>query len=107
MICYNGRFGWIPYTNLFGSNDSIKKLLEKHNKKDQDSKILNYEHLDGSVLCLNFRQDFKFTNETLNNLRRQVADIPQGQEIEDRLIVKFGTSTSSDQLDLMTFLRMF
>ena len=42
MICYNGRFGWVPYTNLFGSNDSIKKLLENTNEKEKDLSILNY-----------------------------------------------------------------
>ena len=66
MICFNGRFGWVPYTNIFSMKHRERKNIT----------VLDYDNLRSKLMCLKYEQDFQFTNETLVNLKKSIMELP-------------------------------
>ena len=65
IICFNGRFGWVPLSNN----------LKTASQEGKSSDYLNYDNINSSVCCMNFRLDFKFTDDSLENLTRLLTQI--------------------------------
>lgn len=47
IICFNGRFGWVPFSHVFSDPKSASSI-------DQ----LDYENIESKFLCTNFVMDF-------------------------------------------------
>ena len=43
IICFNGRFGYVPFTQYFGSNQDIDEIG-----------LLDYDNITSSMCCIHF-----------------------------------------------------
>jgi hypothetical protein len=66
IICFNGRFGWVPFTNHFARNDE---------GEDQEN-YFNYDDISSSMCCLNFKLDYTFTDDTIQGLIKSLTVMP-------------------------------
>jgi hypothetical protein len=50
MCCLNGRFGWVPFENIFADENAstISQTLTE----------LDYANLSSKLLCLNYNQEY-------------------------------------------------
>ena len=66
IICFNGRFGWVPFTNHFAKNDV----------DEEQEKYFNYDDISSSMCCLNFKLDYTFTDDTIQGLIKSLTVMP-------------------------------
>ena len=57
IVCFNGRFGWVPFTNLF----STSVLLAQKDK----TKDIDFDKIEKSFLCTKYTLTYEFSNDTM------------------------------------------
>ena len=74
IVCFNARFGWIPFVNFFSS---LAGFDEKSNSSSGQEN-LNYEQMKSGICGVKFQMKFKFSNSSaavlinsLSNLRNE------------------------------------
>ena len=93
IICFNGRFGWVPYTNRLIVNTGMsKKELTAQLKEFDESKIVS------KFLCWDIQLDFYFTDETLISLTKSLITVDVGQYRRNRKKMKLGKSLNGVQI---------
>ena len=45
IICFNARFGWVPFADRFSNNTNYKKIEEDNGTDGQDGINLDYEDM--------------------------------------------------------------
>ena len=65
MCCLNGRFGWVPFENIFADFNA--------SKINETLTELDYGNLTSKLLCLRYNHEYYFTDETLVNFQKAVA----------------------------------
>lgn len=86
IICFNARFGWIPFVNFFSS---LAGYDEMTNKSEKD---LNYEGMKSELCCLNFQMHFKFSNSSCKTLIDSLSNLRDEKDPEKRMNLKIGES---------------
>ena len=71
IICFNARFGWVPFADKFSSITNYKKP-GKYEGQD-----LNYEDMKSSLCGQNFKLEFNFTNSTCETLTNCIINQPR------------------------------
>jgi len=87
IICFNGRFGWVPFTNHFTSAVGISESNQSKKKM-----VFDYENIESSLCCLSFKLDYYFTNETLESLTKALTNLPVQEDKTKRYDVRVGMS---------------
>ena len=59
IVCFNGRFGWVPFTDLLASGAP-----------------LNYDQIERSFCCTKYSLDFGFTNDTIETFTKLICNLP-------------------------------
>jgi len=52
IVCFNGRFGWLPFTNLCNSCTGNVAI------DDERKKVLDYDHITTQFMCAKFAMEF-------------------------------------------------
>jgi hypothetical protein len=55
IICFNGRFGFVPFTNHFSNRDASEDVVD----------YFNYDNISSNLCCLKFQLDYTFSNDTV------------------------------------------
>lgn len=85
VICFNGRFGWVPFTNHFVSATGAASLEETLTE-------FNYDHISSKICGIPFDIDFYFTDDTLLGLTKALTNLPMEQDTSKRPQIKIGSS---------------
>jgi hypothetical protein len=70
IICFNARFGWVPFADKFSSSTNYQKPEEYLGVN------LDYEDMKSSLCGQNFKLDFMFTNSTCETLTNCIINQP-------------------------------
>jgi hypothetical protein len=74
IICFNGRFDWVPFTNHFSQRG-----------EDEDKeRIFNYDDISSGCFCLNFQLNYQFTDGTLQSLTKYLTLLPLEDDLSKR-----------------------
>jgi hypothetical protein len=68
---------------------------------------LIYDRLSSKVCCLDYRQDYYFTNETLVNFKKAVALLPRDKAMDERPYVMMGKSIERSDIEFVNFINIF
>ena len=71
IICFNARFGWVPFSDKFSSVTNYKKPASYANHE------LNYEDMKSSLCGQNFKLEFNFSNATCETLTNCIINQPR------------------------------
>ena len=82
MICFNGRFGWVPFTDLLSSGGAA----------------LNYDSIERSFLWTKNSLDFAFTNDTIETLTKLICNLPKKRD-QERITIKIGRALDYISID--------
>ena len=84
IICFNGRFGWVPY-NYFLVNVQQKMLQSSSSSNknidltDEKRIELDFQNITTNVLCISMEVEFVFTDSTLLALSKPSLHIHQSR----------------------------
>jgi hypothetical protein len=100
VICFNGRFGWVPFLDKMNEKAQRQKKFEKENEAgplmiaDQkygktgelaegetlgeplESFVLNYAKVQKPIGCMQVSIPFKFSDASISSFCQTVADLP-------------------------------
>jgi hypothetical protein len=66
IICFNGRFDWVPFTNHFSQQNENSKV----------ERFFNYDDISSQFLCMQFQLNYQFTDDTLQSLTKYLTLLP-------------------------------
>lgn len=67
IICFNGRFGWVPYNDYLTNKSTQVQQKKKDSNKQQDLRVnLDFANISSRVLCFDMQVEFNFSNDTLD-----------------------------------------
>jgi hypothetical protein len=88
ITCFNGRFGYVPFSHLFASNTNFNDL-------DQ----LNYDDIGSSMCCINFKMAYEFTEDTILRFMTSLTNLPTKEIYEFKVKVIAGSCLNKIGLD--------
>ena len=77
MICYNGRFNWIPYLDFIIDFYQRGNLGQNEEDLQNEEVVLDYEDISTKFCCAELRVNFKFSAETLQQLVKKMIALPK------------------------------
>lgn len=81
IICFNGRFGWVPFTNHFSTSALSVGTIDKY---------FNYDEISSNLFCVNFKLDYIFTDDTIQSLTRSLTVLPMETDAKKRKTIVIG-----------------
>lgn len=103
MVCFNGRFGWVPY-NDFLTNTS--QQLEQNAKTKQTTEAprvqLDFQNIVSQILCFNMQVEFTFTNDSLTSLTKTLSAFPQLNDPKRIPLIKLGATVNNVSLECLS-----
>jgi hypothetical protein len=90
IICFNARFGWIPFQHLFSSIGG---------KTDEDDLNINYEDIKSSIFKQEFDVEFAFSKSTAQVLINSISKLPTEDDEKKRKNVILGKSMDDVDMD--------
>lgn len=85
IVCFNGRFGWVPYANNFvASQDTRRKI--------SSTDVLSYDNIHSSLCGLNLNVQFEFCEATCDNFIKALSALPYEKNPENRMTIALGPS---------------
>ena len=103
IICFNGRFGWVPYNDYLISTS--QKMFEEgqdqeqRDKKRSDKVELDFRNIESRLFCFDLQVEFTFSNATINSLSKTLAAFPPLQNEKDMPIIRFGHTVNDVSLE--------
>ena len=79
IICFNGRFGYVPFIQFFAANSDT-----------QDELQLNYDDISSSMCCLHFNMAYEFTEDTILGFMTALTNLPIREDHENKIKVFAG-----------------
>lgn len=76
IICFNGRFGWVPFLENF---TSTKRKVDSSKPLE-----LDYECLQTNYCCAKFNLEYHFGNDSLAQLTKAICNLPMAMDEESR-----------------------
>lgn len=99
MVCYNGRFNWIPYLDFIVDFYQRRKLGQNDSEYDSAKLTpLDYEDITAKFCCTELRVNFKFSDESMGELIKKLIALPNQTDYDKRLTVVLGASVNDISL---------
>lgn len=99
MVCYNGRFNWIPYLDFIIDFYQRRKLGQNDSEYDSAKLTpLDYEDITAKFCCTELRVNFKFSDESMGELIKKLIALPNQTDYDKRLTVVLGASVNDISL---------
>ena len=90
IICFNGRFGFFPFSDYIGNQNKKEKKEEPENTKtkrvvpenDQEEKIkaaveiLDYDNIKSKAFGIEFPLEYQFSDFTMLGLTQRLSILP-------------------------------
>lgn len=76
IVCMNGRFGWVPYTDKMTSTRRSIATVIQGSDSDIKQEIYDYDNIGSSFYGYNFPVEFKFTEATIDTLTKFISNRP-------------------------------
>lgn len=89
IVCFNARFGWIPFQNLFTSVGATY----------EDDDTINYEEIRSKLFGQAFDVDFAFSKSTAQSLVNCISKLPIEDDYRKRKNVIIGKSMDEVEMD--------
>lgn len=86
IVCFNARFGWIPFVNFFSS------LAGFDEKSSANPENLNYEQMKSGICGIKFQMKFKFSNSSAAVLINSLSNLRDEKEAKKRMNLSIGES---------------
>lgn len=80
IICFNGRFGFVPFTNHFSNRDASEDVVD----------YFNYDNISSNLCCLKFQLDYTFSNETVQSFIKSLTVMPFEENPNKRVTIVVG-----------------
>jgi len=108
IICFNGRFGWVPYNDYLTNKSTQVQQKKKDSNKQQDLRVnLDFANISSRVLCFDMQVEFNFSNDTLMALSKTLSSFPKIQNVKYMPVIKFGATVNNVSLEnLQNLLRV-
>ena len=68
IVCFNARFGWIPFVNFFSS-------LAGYDDEAEGKADLNYENMKSQMCAIKFQMKFKFSKSSTSTLITSLSNL--------------------------------
>jgi hypothetical protein len=91
IVCFNARFGWIPFNHLFSS-------LTGSSQSSRDNNI-DYENITSSLFKQQFEVEFEFTKSSAQTLINCISKLPMEKNPDKRKNVTIGPSMDDVNMD--------
>lgn len=91
IVCFNARFGWIPFVNFFSS------LAGFDEKTSSSPENLNYEAMKSGLCGIKFQMKFKFSNSSAAVLINSLSNLRNEDDPKKRMNLMIGESI--DEVD--------
>lgn len=82
VVCLNGSFGWVPFTNKFTSLNGPEDL--------DLSTVLDYDNINTKFCGQEVKVYFEFCESTCDNLIKALGSLPIQINAKNRIKIKFG-----------------
>lgn len=89
IICFNARFGWIPFSHKFSS------LAGVEDSYGTTQENLDYEAMESSMCGVKFKLDFKFSDSTCRVLSNALSNLQIEKDKHKRMNLKLGESLNN------------
>lgn len=86
IVCFNARFGWIPFVNFFSS---LAGFDEDAGDQQED---LNYEGMKSQICGIKFQMHFRFSNSSCATLITSLSNLRDEKDPKKRMDLKIGAS---------------
>jgi hypothetical protein len=86
IVCFNARFGWIPFVNFFSSLAGFDE--DAANSQEN----LNYEGMKSSICGIKFQMHFRFSNSSCATLITSLSNLRDEKDPKKRMDLKIGES---------------
>lgn len=86
IVCFNARFGWIPFVNFFSS------LAGFDEKSSANPENLNYEAMKSGLCGVKFQMKFKFSNSSASVLINSLSNLRNEKDPKKRMNLSIGES---------------
>lgn len=86
IVCFNARFGWIPFVNFFSS---LAGFDEDATDKQEN---LNYEGMKSQICGIKFQMHFRFSNSSCATLIASLSNLRDEKDPKKRMDLKIGES---------------
>jgi hypothetical protein len=94
IVCFNARFGWIPFNHLFSSMTGGATTKYENN--------IDYEDITSSLFTQQFEVEFDFTKSSAQTLINCISKLPMEKDPEKRKNVNLGKSMNDIDMDKLT-----
>lgn len=91
IVCFNARFGWIPFVNFFSSLAGF----DEDSAGNQEN--LNYEGMKSQLCGIKFQMHFKYSNSSTAVLINSLSNLRDEKDASKRMDLKIGESI--DEVD--------
>ena len=98
IVCFNARFGWIPFIHYFSSVSGFEEEDESQKKSSMDMD-LNYEGMKSKLCGIVFQMKFKFSDATCRVLTNSLSNLLIEKIPEKRYNLKIGESLNEVSFD--------
>lgn len=83
IVCFNGRFGWVPYANNFTSSEQTKQI---------SNEVLSYDNINSKLCGIPLSVEFEFCEATFDNFLKALSALPIESSQENRVTIALGPS---------------
>ena len=87
IICFNARFGWVPFADRFSNNTNYQKIEEDNGTDGQNGINLDYEDMKSTLCGQIYKFDYMFNDNTCETLTACIINQPI--EVQPERITKF------------------
>jgi len=91
IVCFNARFGWIPFNHLFSSLTGGTTTAYENN--------INYEDITSVLFRQSFEVEFEFTKSSAQSLINNISKLPIEKNEDKRKNVILGVSMNDVDMD--------
>ena len=91
IVCFNARFGWIPFVNFFSSLAGF----DEKSSSSAAQENLNYEQMKSGILGVKFQMKFRFSNSSADVLINSLSNLRNETEPSKRMNLSIGSSINS------------
>jgi len=90
IICFNARFGWIPFSHKFSSLAGVEEK-----SADEQYQNLDYEAMTSALCGIKFKLDFRFSDSTCRVLANALSNLQNEKDPYKRMSLKLGESLNN------------
>jgi hypothetical protein len=85
IVCFNGRFGWVPFTNNFSASNKDNSFIKVN-------EVLSFDDITSRLFGMDLSLKFEFCQATCENFIKALSTLPLEKSAENRLTISLGES---------------